>query len=77
MNIPNKCLANATGHVWHRAQVGPTGTKKNWFVRVDYCGWCGWFRPVAGDNLSYKQRDWIERYNRGITQRIKQSDAGS
>ena len=69
---PDKCLVNETGHTWYRAGAGPTGTKKDWLIRVDYCRWCGWLRPVDGDNLSHIQKDWIARYNR----HIEQTEAG-
>lgn len=48
--------------------VGPTGRRKNWAILVDECYRCGRQYAVNPDQLTYQQRDWLERWNKNVAE---------
>lgn len=53
-------------HYPQRKRVGPTSRRRNWMILVDACPRCGFVLRAAQD-LSWKQYDWLRRWNRSLT----------
>lgn len=46
-----------------RRRIGPTG-RKQFMILVDRCHKCGAMIPVFPKELTWKERNWIERFNK-------------
>ena len=50
------------GGIGNRRRVGPTGNN-DFNALVESCYRCGMLYPVFPETLSYKENEWIRRYN--------------
>lgn len=55
-----------TCELYQRCRCSPTGRNTDWCIIVRYCPWCGRKEALHPEKLTYKQKDWLNRYNKKI-----------
>lgn len=59
-----------------RERVGPTGSRFDWSILVNYCYRCGYQVAVYPERLTYHQKNWLERWDKRAIQSYEKSVLG-
>lgn len=63
--LPNeRCNHNGS-----RCGVGPTSRRRRFMIAADSCHRCGRILRTAGPDLTWRQYDWVRRWNARTEQR--------